>query len=91
MPRLIYADEFRKRIDHYPPDIRDIAKKELRYTPTIDAVEVVRCRECKHYQFANERAFGMPVKRCEITGFEDVDDEDFCSRGEEETDAGIHY
>ena len=53
--------------------------------------ELVRCRECKHYQFANERAFGMPVKRCEITGFEDVDDEDFCSRGEEETDAGIHY
>lgn len=47
-----------------------------------DIIEVVRCRDCKHYQFANERAFGMPVKYCEITGFEDVDDFDFCSHGE---------
>ncbi len=58
---------------------------------TADVVEVIRCRECKHYQFANERAFGMPVKRCEITGFEDVDDDDFCSRGERRDDAGIHH
>ena len=44
--------------------------------------EIVRCRDCKHYQFADNRAFGFPVKRCEWTGFEDVDDDDFCSRGE---------
>lgn len=50
--------------------------------PTVDAVPVVRCKDCKHYQFADNRAFGFPVKRCEWTGFEDVDDEDFCSRGE---------
>ena len=47
-----------------------------------DAVEVVRCKDCKHYQFADNRAFGFPVKRCEWTGYEDVDDDDFCSRGE---------
>lgn len=80
--RLIYAEVFRERIDHYPPEIRDIARKELRYTPTVDAVEVVRCRDCKHYTWADNRAFGFPVKRCECTGFEDVDDNDFCSRGE---------
>jgi len=50
--------------------------------PTVDAVPVIRCKDCKHYQFADNRAFGFPVKRCEWTGFEDVDDEDFCSRGE---------
>lgn len=44
--------------------------------------EVVRCKDCKHYQFADNRAFGFPVKRCEWTGFEDMDDNDFCSRGE---------
>ena len=33
---------------------------------------------------ADNRAFGMPVKHCEITGFEDVDDFDFCSRAERE-------
>lgn len=51
-------------------------------SPTVDAVEVVRCRDCKHYQFADNRAFGFPVKRCEWTGFEDVDDCDYCSRAE---------
>ena len=40
MSRLIDADEFIKRIDHYPPDIRDTAKKELRYCKTVDAVPV---------------------------------------------------
>ena len=48
--------------------------------------ELVRCRDCKHYQFTDNRAFGMPVKRCEYTGFEDVDDFDFCSRGERKED-----
>ena len=33
--RLIDADEYRKRIDHYPPKIRDVAKKELRYVKTV--------------------------------------------------------
>lgn len=49
---------------------------------TEDAEYVIRCKHCKHYQFADNRAFGFPVKLCEWTGFEDVDDEDFCSRGE---------
>ena len=50
--------------------------------PTIDAVQVVRCKDCKHYEFADNRAFGLPVKYCDWFGFEDVDDDDFCSRGE---------
>ena len=44
--------------------------------------EIVRCKDCKHYQFADNRALGMPVKMCEWFGFEDVDDDDFCSRAE---------
>ena len=55
---------------------------KIKDAPTIDAVPVVRCKDCKHYKFADNRALGMPVKRCEWTGFEDVDDNDFCSRGE---------
>ena len=49
-----------------------------------DAVNVqsaVRYKDYKRYQFADNRAFGFPAKRCEWTGFEDVDD-DYCSRGE---------
>lgn len=47
--------------------------------------EIARCKDCKHYQFADNKAFGFPVKRCEWTGFEDVDDDDFCSRAERRT------
>lgn len=50
MKRFINADDFRKRIDHYPPNIMDTAKKELRYVPTADVVEVVRCKNCKHHK-----------------------------------------
>ena len=65
--RLIYANEFRKRIDHYPPDIRDIAKKELRYVKTIEAMPVVHgkwvynenddmfyCTNCKNGSVRND-------------------------------------
>ena len=48
--------------------------------------EIIRCKDCKHYQFADNRAFGMPVKMCTWSGFEDVDDNDFCSRAERRTD-----
>lgn len=48
---------------------------------------LTRCRDCKHYAFADNRAFGFPVKRCEWTGFEDVDADDFCSRAERREDS----
>lgn len=67
--------------------VYDVVQVEtLEGLPTVDAVEVVRCKDCKHYQFADNRAFGFPVKRCEWTGYEDVDDDDFCSRGERKDD-----
>lgn len=48
--------------------------------------EIIRCKDCKYYQFADNLAFGFPVRRCEVTRFEDVDDDDFCSRGERKDD-----
>ena len=47
-----------------------------------EAAEIVRCRDCKYYKFADNRAFGCLVRMCGYTGFEDVDDDDFCSRAE---------
>ena len=64
----------------------DTIDEILSEMPAADVVEVVRCKDCKHYQFADNRAFGMPVKMCEWFGFEDVDDDDFCSRAERRTD-----
>lgn len=57
-------------------------KDYLNGFPAADVVDVVRCKDCKHYEFADNRAFGFPVRRCEWTGFEDIDEDDFCSRGE---------
>lgn len=63
----------------------DLAEITLAGLPSAQP-EIIRCKDCKYYQFADNRAFGFPVKRCEWTGFEDVDDNDFCSRGERKTD-----
>ena len=62
-----------------------LCEKAVRNQPSAQP-EIIRCRDCRHYQFADNRAFGMPVKMCEWFGFEDVDDNDFCSRAERRTD-----
>ena len=49
MARLIYAKALTKRTDRYAPYISDTVRKELRYVPTVDAVEVVRCKDCRKY------------------------------------------
>lgn len=49
--------------------------------------EIIACGDCKHYEFTDNRAFGFPAKLCEWSGFEDMDDDDFCSRGERKENA----
>lgn len=61
-----------------------MALDKIRQLPTAEP-EIIRCKDCNHYQFADNRAFGTPVKMCEWFGFEDVDDDDFCSRAERRT------
>lgn len=44
--------------------------------PTIDAVQVVRCKDCKHYTEPN-------IEYCELYGAMILwNKDDFCSRGE---------
>ena len=56
----------------------------LNAMPTIDAVPVVRCRECK-YRFKNNGhdKSGCPIIDANIW----MDDDDFCSHGERKEDA----
>ena len=54
---------------------------EIEYAPTIDAVEVVRCKDCKNY-FYSSVSMGM---RCRLDGTEWGKD-DFCSCGERNTE-----
>ena len=79
VPRQKYEDDMENAFAHGYTDAESNFRKMI---ADGELVEVVRCRDCKHYTWADNRAFGFPVKRCEWTGFEDVGNDDFCSRGE---------
>ena len=81
--RLIDADELKKTIKNMPNDyygdlcIGD-AIKEIDNAPTIDAVLVVRCKDCKQYNTTGcSKGFGW----CESID-RGVSDDFYCSCGE---------
>lgn len=93
MSRLIDADAFLKqeiKRCNCVPLVGTCSKDnyDLRYildsTPTVDAVEVVRCKDCKH-------AYNMPLGLCYLHYEKDgdtvacVEPDDFCSYGERRT------
>ena len=49
--------------------------------PTVDAIPVVRCKDCKHLVAVNVNGKGIPT--CRMSGME-VAPAEFCSRGEKE-------
>ena len=51
----------------------------IRKLPTVDAVEVVRCRDCKHYEIHKPKV----LENCERNGYIiPMKPDDFCSYGE---------
>ena len=90
---LIDADIFASELDFADADVceefpdsycefgfsREKIRELLRDIPTVDAVPVVRCRECK-YRFKNNGhdKSGCPIIDANIW----MDDDDFCSHGE---------
>ena len=56
-----------------------LLKKKVADAPTVDAVPVVRCKDCKHLVAVNVNGKGIPT--CRVSGMEVAPDE-FCSRGE---------
>ena len=85
--RLIDVDEaiinFGFEWDDIPPT-REEFVRFLKKQSIIDAVPVVRCRECK-YRFKNNGhdKSGCPIIDANIW----MDDDDFCSHGEREEGA----
>ena len=83
--RLIDADELNFGKYKGIPIIGDIliglndVAKELKAAPTIDAVPVVRCKDCIDY----EPELGTNLGWCPVCSFVRWDD-DFCSYGERE-------
>lgn len=51
--------------------------------PTVDAVEVVRCKDCRHwvgeYRY---QEYGKNYKKCEVTPYLRTEETHFCAMGE---------
>lgn len=80
MMRLIDADAFLERTSKdplFPLVERYGLSSVIQHEPTVDAVPVVRCRECKYLRFTGT------VWRCVnvIVGMI-CEPDDYCSRGE---------
>ena len=79
--RLIDADAVLKAVNDFPFGYRGMIRNVVYNAPTIDAVEVVRCKECKYVGtdatccFVCERD-GMGLKPYNVYH------DDFCSYGE---------
>ena len=82
--RLIDADAFlekMKRTSRYFDVVFDVEEM-----PTVDAVEVVRCRECQHWKPSRSKAGNSfsnmeYIGGCEFTNYYRRES-DFCSYGE---------
>ena len=83
--RLIDADALFHKFDTQPwydnADRDEIALPEIDKAPTIDAVLVVRCRDCKHL-------YGT---LCTVCGLLPRKPDDFCSYGEYQTNGGADH
>jgi hypothetical protein len=55
--------------------------EDIDNAPTVDAVPVVRCKDCKHYDIGGS---------CIICGFQSRKPDDFCSYGERKDDKHEH-
>lgn len=80
--RLIDADAFlekMKRTSRYFDVVFDVEEM-----PTVDAVEVVRCRKCKHHYWEQEPCHGKSVHYCKLPHMRDVEvfKDFFCYYGE---------
>lgn len=62
--------------------LNTVACEQIKRMPTIDAVPIIRCRECKYIRAYSKQTF--MAYYCEnIRGpAEDIEPDDFCSYGE---------
>ena len=66
------------------PGVPLVYWEDVESAPTVDAVEVVRCRECKHHYWEQEPCHGKSVHYCKLPHMSGVEvfKEFFCYYGE---------
>lgn len=86
--RLIDADVLWRKLEDVPwydnADRDEIALTLVDEAPIVDAVEVVRCRECKHHCWVQEPCHGKSVHYCKLPHMRSIEifKEFFCYYGE---------
>ena len=87
--RLIDANALKSYMDECSKETRfrvyyGYATSFIDAAPTVDAVEVVRCRECKHHYWEQEPCHGKSVHYCKLPHMRGVEvfKEFFCYYGE---------
>lgn len=90
--RLINADEieslFNAQIERGATDLFDAFEDALQDAQTVDAVPVVRCKDCRCFERQGEYNGGISYGYCYHWDYEQggepnmVDGNDFCSYGE---------
>lgn len=85
--RLIDAELLEEQFGISDADI--LAKEEIRYAPTVDAVVVTRCKDCKH---SRETADGRGLF-CSVwgRGWHWVQPDGFCNYGKYQTNGGADH
>ena len=83
--RLIDADALKDRFSLTGP-VGVSVRRVIDKAPTIDAVPVVRCRECKQFNTATAMTYYKDGVHIRLCGCERIGqlrrDDDFCSYGE---------
>lgn len=91
MSRLIDADATKRRVaDTYFDALIPCVNHALDDSPTVDAVHVVRCRECVHWKPTGSKSGNSfsdmeYIGGCEFTNYYRTES-DFCSYGERRDD-----
>ena len=67
--------------------LEDFAINKIKSLPTLDAVPVVRCKDCKHYRSGID-INGKPFTRCDgsIRTYGQTNPDWFCADGEKVTE-----
>lgn len=79
------ADIIPQRLVDTVLDIMDGIMLDIDEQPTVDAVPVVRCKDCKHCEYASNRIPTEQAWVCYKLGI-DVEQDWFCADGERKDD-----
>lgn len=75
----IYSEHYANSAYQFIHDFTNATLKRIRKAPTVDAVEVVRCKDCKHFE--PQEICGVSMGTCWFHEMVKCPN-DFCSRGE---------